>query len=177
MEQIATNLLTLARLDAQQVHLEHDVVDLSELAGDVARRVKARAEAKGLDIREERSGPARIVGDHHMVEQAALVLVDNAIKYTPPGGTVALRTSTNDGHALLTVEDTGVGIPPEHLHRLGERFYRVDPARSRSTGGAGLGLAIAYRIAGAHGGSLNITGAPGGGTRATLNLPAARSRS
>jgi signal transduction histidine kinase len=177
MEQIATSLLTLARLDAQQVHLEHDVVDLSDLAGDVARRVKARAEAKGLDVREEFSAPARIVGDHHMVEQAALVLVDNAIKYTPPGGTVALRTSTNDGHALLTVEDTGVGIPPEHLHRLGERFYRVDPARSRSTGGAGLGLAIAYRIAGAHGGSLDITAAPGGGTRATLNLPAARSRS
>ena len=177
MEQIATSLLTLARLDAQQVHLEHVVVDLTELAGDVARRVKARAEAKGLDVREEPGSPVRILGDQHMVEQAALILVDNAIKYTPTGGTVALRTSTNDGHALLTVEDTGVGIPPEHLNRLGERFYRVDAARSRSAGGAGLGLAIAYRIAGAHGGSLDITSAPGGGTRATLNLPAARSRS
>jgi signal transduction histidine kinase len=119
---------------------------------------------------EDYQAHPRLVGDREGLEQAALILVENAIKYTPSGGTITLHTTATDGHANLIVEDTGVGIPPEHLQHLGERFYRVDPARSRDAGGAGLGLAIAFRIAAAHGGKLQITSAPGRGTRATLTL-------
>jgi signal transduction histidine kinase len=195
MGQLATNLLTLARLDAGRQHLEHEVLDLAELAAAVARRVSTLAAEKGLVVgvddrpsrpalprrsrmsgyrKRGRAGEDRpvLVGDRQAVEQAALILVENAIKYTPPGGTVTLRTAATDGQAHLIVEDTGVGIPPEHLRHLGERFYRVDPARSRAAGGAGLGLAIAFQIAAAHGGTLKITSAPGRGTRVTLSLAA-----
>ncbi len=176
MDKLATNLLTLARLDAGRLHLEHDVLDLGELGADVARRVSALAAEKRLRLVEDFAARPRLVADRQALEQAALILVENAIKYTPAGGSVTLRTSAVDGHADFTVEDTGVGIPPEHLERLGERFYRVDPARSAATGGAGLGLAIAFGIAAAHGGSLKIASTPGEGTRATLSVPVAGPR-
>ncbi len=177
MDRLATNLLTLARLDAGRLHLEHDVVDLAELGADVARRVRALAEEKRLRLVEDFAARPRLLADRQTLEQAALILVENAIKYTPAGGTVTLRTAAVDGQADFTVQDTGVGIPPEHLQRLGERFYRVDPARSAATGGAGLGLAIAFGIAAALGGELKIASAPGQGTRATLSVPLAGPRS
>jgi len=99
--------------------------------------------------------------------------VENVVKYTPSGGTVTLRTEARNGQAALVVEDTGVGIPKEHLERLGERFFRADASRNRATGGTGLGLAIAFRIARAHGGAISMESEPGKGTRATLRLPAA----
>jgi signal transduction histidine kinase len=173
MDQLATNLLTLARLDAGRLHLEHGIVDLGELASDVARRVGALAGEKRLRLATDFAAQPRLVGDRQALEQAALILVENAIKYTPAGGSITLRTAAPDGRADFTVEDTGVGIPPEHLERLGERFYRADPARSPATGGAGLGLAIAFGIAAAHGGDLKITSTPGAGTRATLSVPVA----
>jgi signal transduction histidine kinase len=173
MDQLATNLLTLARLDAGRLHLEHDVIDLAEMAEDVSRRVSALAGEKRLAVAEDFAARPRLVGDRQALEQAALILVENAIKYTPPGGTVTLRTAAPDGRAELVVEDTGIGISAEHRERLGERFYRVDPARSSATGGAGLGLAIAFGIAAAHGGRLEIDSEPGHGTRATLSLAAA----
>jgi signal transduction histidine kinase len=173
MDQLATNLLTLARLDAGRLHLEHDVVDLGELASDVARRVGALAGEKRLHLAADFAAQPRLVGDRQALEQAALILVENAIKYTPVGGSITLRTAAPDGRADFTVEDTGVGIPPEHLERLGERFYRVDPARTPAPGGAGLGLANAFGIAAAHGGDLKITSTPGQGTRATLSVPVA----
>ena len=173
MDQLATNLLTLARLDAGRLHLERDVVDLGELGEDVGRRVSALAGEKRLQLAQEFTARPRTLGDRQALEQAALILVENAIKYTPPGGTITLRTAAPNGHADFTVEDTGEGISPEHLERLGERFYRVDPARSSSTGGTGLGLAIAFGIAAAHGGELKIASTPGHGTRATLSVPVA----
>jgi signal transduction histidine kinase len=173
MDQLATNLLTLARLDAGRLHLEREVIDLAEMAEDVSRRVSALAGEKRLAVAEDFTARPHLLGDRQALEQAALILVENAIKYTPPGGTVTLRTAAPDGRADLVVEDTGVGIPAEHLERLGERFYRVDPARSSATGGTGLGLAIAFGIAAAHGGRLEIDSEPGRGTRATLSLAAA----
>jgi signal transduction histidine kinase len=172
MDQLATNLLTLARLDAGRLHLEHEVIDLAEMAEDVSRRVSPLAGEKRLAVAEDFAARPCLLGDRQALEQAALILVENAIKYTPPGGTVTLRTAAPDGRAELVVEDTGIGISAEHLERLGERFYRVDPARSSATGGAGLGLAIAFGIAAAHGGRLQIASEPGRGTRATLSLAA-----
>jgi signal transduction histidine kinase len=103
----------------------------------------------------------------------AIILLDNAIKYTPADGTVTVRTALTDGRAELVVQDTGIGISQEHLPHLGERFYRVEKARSREAGGAGLGLAIAFRIADAHGGAVRLDSQPGRGTSAALSLKSA----
>ncbi len=170
MERLTDNLLTLARIDAGALRLERELIDLSIVAAGIARRLATLAREKGVAIREEYGAGARLLGDRQALEQAVLILLENAIKFTPPGGTVSLRTTAGDGRGNLIVEDTGIGIGAEHLPRLGDRFYRVDPARSRDEGGAGLGLAIAFGIAAAHGGTVQITSTPGQGTRATLRL-------
>jgi len=107
------------------------------------------------------------------LEQAVLVVLDNAIKYNRPDGRVTVRTSVSNGQARLEVIDTGIGIAAEYLSRLGERFYRVDKARSREGGGTGLGLSIAQRIAAIHNGRLTLASVPNQGTTATLLFPLA----
>ncbi len=173
IDHLSNDLLLLARLDAGHLHLEQDVVDLADVATNIARRVAAFSEQKGIDVQARPEGAARVIGDRLEIERAALILVDNALKHTPTGGTVRLRTSVNDGTARLAVEDTGEGIAPEHLPHLMTRFYRVDKARSRETGGAGLGLSIAQGIAAAHRGTLSISSEPGHGTTATISMPGA----
>ena len=118
--------------------------------------------------------PALVIGNRSLLEQAALILLDNAIKYNRPAGRVTVSAIANGDRAMLTVSDTGIGIPPEHLPHLGERFYRIDKARSREAGGAGLGLSIARGIATLHNGTLTLTSEPGQGTVATMALPAVR---
>jgi signal transduction histidine kinase len=179
VDRLTTSLLTLARLDAHEFHLETGVVDLSAVASSAVRRVQPLAAEKHLTISEAHPGEALVLGDAEALEQVALILLDNAIKYTPSGGSIAVRTAATDGRAELTIHDTGIGIPAEHLPHLGERFYRVDKARSRDAGGAGLGLAIAFRIADAHGGTVRVDSQPGKGTSAALVLKraaAARAR-
>jgi signal transduction histidine kinase len=173
MDRLATSLLSLTRLDARPAQIEYDVIDLSELAVEVARRVTTLAEAKKLSVEKELNPTVVLLGDHQAVEQAALILVENAMKYTPSGGAITLRTAAANGHASFIVEDTGVGIPAEQLKHLGERFYRGDPSRTSASGGSGLGLTIAFGIAAAHGGSLRFESTPGQGTKATLSLPTA----
>ncbi len=170
---LATNLLTLARLDAGAAQLERDVVDLSALASRLAHRVHTLAQEKHVSLHVEAREPVLVIGDALLLEQAALILVDNAIKYNRPGGSITLHTALVQGRACLEVRDTGIGIAPEHLAHLGERFYRVDKARSREAGGAGLGLSIARNIAADHQGTITFASTPGQGTTALLALPAA----
>ena len=174
MNALATNMLALARLDAEESHqhFEHDIVNLSSLAEKIAHQGRALAAKKGVEIQVENDGPVIVVGDPTLLEQAVLVLVDNALKYNRANGKISIRTSREQGNAYLVVEDTGIGIASESLSRLGERFYRVDKARSRATGGTGLGLSIAYGIARTHKGSLCLSSEPSVGTTATLSLPA-----
>jgi signal transduction histidine kinase len=174
MGSLANHMLDLARLDAGELRLDQDVVDLAVLAGDVGRRAGPLAAEHHVSIRLENAGPALVVGDPLWLEHTLLILVDNAIKYNRPGGEVVVRTSVTDHQATLHVGDTGIGIAPEHLPHLGERFFRVDKARSREAGGAGLGISIAQNIAARHGGTLQLSSEPGQGTTATLTLPAAR---
>jgi signal transduction histidine kinase len=171
MSTIATNLLTLARLDTGSNHREHEVVSLAELAQEGARRVQALAEQRGIAVQVESTGDAYVIGDPMLLEQAMLVLLDNAIKYNRQGGRVAVRTAEQDGQALLEVRDTGIGISAEHLPHLGERFYRVDKARSRESGGTGLGLAIAKHIVHAHGGDIRCESELGFGATFLFRLP------
>ncbi|MDI6771547.1 MAG: histidine kinase dimerization/phospho-acceptor domain-containing protein [bacterium] len=119
MDRLTTNLLTLARLDAGQFHLEREPIDLREVAESVARRLAPLARQKDVAVHEDYGTETRLLGDRQALEQAALILLENAIKFTPPGGTVTLRTSASDGLVNLVVEDTGVGISAEHLSRLG----------------------------------------------------------
>lgn len=172
MSQLATGLLTLARLDAGRLEFEREVVDLSQVAERLCRRVATLAAQKEISLHEACAGPALVMGDAEYLQRAALVLIDNAVKYTPRGGTVTVRAAVANAVASLAVEDTGVGIAAEHLRYLGQRFYRADKSRSRETGGTGIGLAIAFRIAAAHGGAITVTSEPGRGTRAALTLPA-----
>ncbi len=171
MSRLATNLLTLARLDNRSSHQEHEVVSLAELTQEAARRVQALAEQRGIIVQVEDTSDPYVIGDPVLLEQAVLVLLDNAIKYNRQGGRVSVRTAVQDEQALLEVRDTGIGIAAEHLPHLGERFYRVDKARSREAGGTGLGLSIARGIASAHGGRLCLASVPKQGTTVTLTLP------
>ena len=112
-------------------------------------------------------------GNAEALRQAVDNLLDNAMKYTPPGGTVALRCGSQGDRVMIEVEDTGIGIEPEHLDRIFERFYRVDKARSRQAGGTGLGLAIVKHIVQAHRGTVEVASTPGVGSTFTLRLPGA----
>lgn len=174
MGRLAANLLALARLDAGVAHREYDVVNLAELAQELASRVQALAEQRDIAIEVETPHDLFVIGDPTLLEQAVLGLLDNAIKYNRQGGRIAVRAAARENLATLEVEDTGIGIAAEHLSRLGERFYRVDKARAREVGGTGLGLSIARGTALAHGGSLNLASVPNKGTTITLTLPLAR---
>jgi len=173
MATLASNMLSLARLDARAMPLEREVVDLTHIAEGVVERTRTLAAEHGLSLHAQDIHEALVIGDRALLEQAALILVENAIKYNQPGGSITLQTRVNGRQALLEVADTGIGISAEHLARLGERFYRVDKARSREAGGAGLGISIARGIAQTLGGELTLTSVPGRGTTATLALPAA----
>ena len=173
MATLATNMLTLARLDNSSSHQEHEVVNLADVARAGMRRIQALADQAGINTQVEANDTALVIGDPALLEQAVLALLDNAIKYNRRGGHVAVHTTVQQGQAILEVSDTGVGIAGEHLPHLGERFYRVDKARSREAGGTGLGLSIARGIAVAHGGRLSLTSEPEQGTMVTLTLPLA----
>ncbi|GEM_PF-295532 len=176
MSDLTTNLLTLARLDAGSMAVEHDLIDLGDVASQTIRRAQALASERDIrltNLTQPTSEPALVVGDRALLERAALILVDNAIKYTQAGGAVTVRVARAGSQATLTVSDNGPGVAPEHLKRLSERFYRVDKARSREMGGAGLGLAIARGIVETHKGTLTFASEVGKGLMATLTLPAA----
>jgi signal transduction histidine kinase len=173
MSSLANNMLDLARLDAGQEHMEEDVVDLSELARQVAHRASNLAQSANVSVRADVGGTVLVVGDQTLIERVALILLDNAIKYNAPQGEVLLHVKREGESAIFEVVDTGIGIAPEHLPHMGERFFRVDKARSRASGGAGLGVAIAQSIATRLGGSLRLNSEQGKGTVAALVLPAA----
>jgi two-component system phosphate regulon sensor histidine kinase PhoR len=129
------------------------------------------AEISGLRLMVETDADALVTGDTERLRQVVYNLLDNAIKYTPAGGQVAVRVKRAQGSAILIVHDTGIGIPGEHLTRVFERFYRVDRARSRERGGTGLGLSIVRSIVEAHDGKIVLESEPGKGTTCIVSLP------
>jgi two-component system sensor histidine kinase CiaH len=172
MERLTRDLLELARSDRAELPLALGRVDLGALASELAQRVGIIAGQRGITLQVAVDAPAPVVdGDPDRLQQVGLILLDNALKHTPPGGRVRLLVSRDGADGLLQVEDNGEGIPDEHLRRVFNRFYRVDRARSRATGGSGLGLAIAHALVTAHGGDITLSGRPGGGTVATVRFP------
>lgn len=172
MIRLVGSLLTLARADAGQIPIAREDVDLGRLVAGAVEQVRPLAAARGVGL-EAGPGPAvRLRADEDLLLQLLLNLLDNAVKHTPPGGSVTARWAAADGWAEVRVSDTGPGIAAEHLPHIFDRFYRVDPARTRADGGAGLGLSICRWIAEAHGGSIEAESEPGKGATFTLRLPA-----
>jgi heavy metal sensor kinase len=173
MGRLTDQLLALSRRDAGVEHLDLATLDLHALVADVADALRPMAEAKGVLLRLEANGPTRVVGDEARLRQVCINVIDNAVKYTPEGGTVSVQVVLRGEEAVVAVEDTGIGISPEHLGRVFDRFYRVDRARTRAAGGTGLGLSIARSIVHAHGGKIEIASTVGKGTTCTVVLPPA----
>lgn len=171
MGAIIEELLTLARADSGTEKFVFDTIDLGELLRGVAADGEVLCQEKGLRFQTDAWPSIRIRGDRAKLRQLFLNLLDNAVKYTPAGGTVSISASSTDREAVVTVRDTGMGIPPEHLPHIFERFYRVDKARSRAEGGAGLGLAIALHIARSHGGTITVESELGKGSAFHVHLP------
>jgi two-component system OmpR family sensor kinase len=168
LTRLVADLLALARADAG-VPLKYRLVDLDAIVLDVFRSARqlAHGQALALDPFE----PVQISGDEDRLKQLVLILLDNALKYTPAGGQVTLGLRQSESSAQILVRDTGVGIGPEDLPHVFERFYRADPGRSRDPGGTGLGLLIAQWIAEQHGGEITLESQPGRGTFAVIRLP------
>jgi signal transduction histidine kinase len=132
------------------------------------------AEDKGIKISADAPEEVAVEGDRARLKQVVVNLLDNAIKYTPAQGRVELAVKAEGSQALLEVKDSGIGIPPEALAHVFQRFYRVDGARSREQGGAGLGLSIVQSICSAHGAAVEVVSEPGAGTTFRVRLPLAR---
>jgi heavy metal sensor kinase len=171
LSRIVESLLAISRLDAGETQMERARFDLAELAATTAEQMRLLAEDKRVRLECRADGRVEVVGDRARLKQVVVNLVDNAIKYTPEGGAVAVAVSAKDGSAMMLVEDNGVGVPADALPHLFERFYRVDKARSRQMGGAGLGLAIVKSIVAAHGGQVKVESAEAKGSRFTVELP------
>lgn len=166
---LVSDLLALARADAG-VQLRKQPVELDRLLLDAL--AQARHLARGQRLEVEALEPVTAPGDPDRLRQLLLILLDNAIKHTPAPGRVSVSVGRGDGGAWLRVRDEGVGIPPDALPRVFDRFYRADASRSRDPGGTGLGLSIARWIIDQHGGDIALESAPGRGTVATIRLPA-----
>lgn len=165
------SLLTLARADAGEIPIASERVDLGGLVTGAVTQVRPAAERKEIEVHLEAGPDATLQADEDLLLQLLLNLLDNALKHTPRGGQVTVGWDADDEAVGLWVRDTGIGIAPEHLEPIFDRFYRVDRARSRAEGGAGLGLSISRWIAEAHGGTIAVESSPGQGARFTVTLP------
>ena len=165
---LVADLLALARADAG-VPLRRDRVELDRVVLDAV--ADARHLGHGQRIEIGALEPTQIEGDVDRLKQLLIILLDNAVKYTPASGTVTVSLRRAGATAEITVQDTGVGIQPEDLPRVFDRFYRADRGRARDPGGTGLGLPIARWIAQQHGGHIELASTPGQGTTATVRLP------
>ena len=174
MLRIVEDLMGLSRIEADRFVAPRDSIDLGAIARIAAQQVAALAERKGCSV-EVVAGvdPITVIGDHAQLVQVADNLVTNAVRYGcgPHASTVRVEVLVDGARGVLRVIDQGEGIAASHLPRVTERFYRVDPARSRESGGTGLGLAIVKHIVERHRGTLDIRSRPGGGTTVEVRLP------
>jgi signal transduction histidine kinase len=170
LARLVTDLLDLRRLE-ERGPLERVPVDLAETVRRVLAEAVPGAEARGIVLDVHLPDAAPVAGVPGDLEAVVANLLTNAVKYNRDGGTVTVRLATLDGARVLTVADTGIGIPKQDLGRVFERFYRVDTARARDTGGTGLGLAIVRHAVERHGGSVRVESLLGEGTTFTVVLP------
>jgi heavy metal sensor kinase len=171
LTRLVDSLLTMSRADAGKVQLQRTETVLLDLARESASLLEVLAEEKEqtLDVGGDETVSIKV--DRTILRQALVNLIDNAVKYSPRQSTILIRVKESDGQALVEVQDSGSGIPPEHRSRIFERFYRVDKARSRAGGGTGLGLSIAEWAVSVHGGRIEVQSEPGQGSTFCIWLP------
>ena len=170
---IVETLFALSRFETGDAHSEHTRFDLAQLASATAEQLCLLAEDKGQTISCETPAPVWVEGDRARLKQVIVNLLDNAIKYTRAGGAVKLTVSASANEAICEVADNGIGIPASALPHIFERFFRVDAARSRDAGGAGIGLSIVKVICAAHDGRVEVESEEGRGSRFRFRLPLA----
>jgi len=173
LSRIVEDLFILARQPINTktaLHKEH--LSLNDTVRDCARAAQVLAMGKGIRLRTENDfPPITLSGDEELIKRMLLNLLDNAVKYTPEGGEISVALARQNGNAEIVVRDTGIGIPTTDQARVFDRFFRVDKARARTLGGAGLGLSIARWIVEVHGGEINVASVPGEGSAFTVLLP------
>lgn len=175
LQRLIDDFQTLSRLEAGDIHLEMDTVSMNDPVRRAVRQLRPQAEAKGLSLTTQLPAETPpVCADPDRVVQILVNLLGNAIRYTPEGGSVEVHVVPRRKSVEVAVTDTGIGIPAEALPYLFERFYRVDPSRSRRSGGSGIGLTISQHLAWAMGGELVASSAgEGAGSTFTLTLPRA----
>jgi heavy metal sensor kinase len=171
LTRLADQLLFLSRQAAGMMQLDREEMRLDALVKDVAEQFAGRSQEAGVTLAVEPLEPFTVRGDDIRLSQVFYNVLDNAIKYTPKGGHVAIRGRAVDHRVEIDVEDTGIGIPSSHLPHVFKRFYRVEQSRNSDRGGSGLGLSIAQSAVEAHGGSISIASTPGRGTVVSISLP------
>jgi heavy metal sensor kinase len=171
LSRMVNDLLILARAEAGEIHLRSERVDVASLVRSGVDLLRPFAEERRLSLELEADSTVEVIGDAQWLEPVVLNLLDNAIKFTEPGGTVRAQVRSEGSQAMLVISDTGMGIPAEALPHIFEPFYRVDSSRSRQVAGVGLGLALVRWVVDAHGGNIKVDSQPGTGTRVTVTFP------
>jgi len=173
LTQMVNQLLVLARAEAGEIYWTEQGVDFSELAASLADQMEPVAGAKNVHLAASINQGIIVRGDSNWLERLILNLLDNAVKFTDEGGKVVVRLTSEDGQAVLRVEDTGMGIPAEAIPHVFERFFRAEPSRSKNVQGVRLGLALAKWIVEQHHGKIEVQSQPGQGSCFTVRLPKA----
>jgi heavy metal sensor kinase len=171
LARLIDQILTLARAESGQIRLTFAPVDVGALAASLVEQMEPVAQARTIDLRCERNGTVMVKGDAGWLQRLLLNLLDNAIKFTREGGQVVLRVSHEAGRARIDVRDTGIGMPPDVMPHVFERFFQADPARSSVNDGAGVGLSLVKWIVDRHEGTIAVNSRVGEGSTFTVRLP------
>ncbi len=171
MQHLVEDLLTLSRLENKQNKIKEKEIDIAAMLRDLQHEAESLSDGRH-QIKLNIASESRLLGSKKELRSAFSNLVSNAIRYTPAGGDISINWEIQDGRGFFYVQDSGIGIEPEHIPRLTERFYRIDSSRSRETGGTGLGLAIVKHIATRHQARFKITSKIGEGSKFTIQFPA-----
>lgn len=171
LSDLVQEIIDLSRLQDDDPLRNAKVLDLSDLISEAIDGSRLAAEARNISLNYSELADLQVLGDRHQIEMAISNLVENAINYSPDGTRVAIALRKRGDLAEISISDQGIGIPEKDIERIFERFYRVDPARSRATGGTGLGLSIVKHVVANHGGDISVWSVEGAGTTFTIRLP------
>ena len=171
LSDLVQEIIDLSRLQNDDPLKNAKVLNLSDLISEAIDASRMAAETRNISLSFTKMGDFEVLGDRRQIEMAVSNLVENAINYSPDGTRVAVALRKKDALAEISISDQGVGIPDKDIERIFERFYRVDPARSRATGGTGLGLSIVKHVVNNHGGDISVWSVEGAGSTFTIRLP------
>ncbi|MGN1098154.1 MAG: sensor histidine kinase, partial [Clostridia bacterium] len=173
LTRIVNKLLTLTKMDSSSnvARMEFSVLNISEICANVVKALRPLAEQKNINLDFYADGAIYSKVERDRIWEAIYNILDNSIKYTPIGGKVSMDVGKENGNVMITIEDTGIGIAPDELYKIFDRFYRVDKARARETGGTGLGLSIALTAVELHGGNIQVESEEGKGSKFIIIIP------